>query len=97
MSEIESNNQREMSLQEWCDKLPSFHRVNRELADLRKHNADLVREANLAMLDEAREWVRSRSEHYAGLGLGCGGNNCADCELGRVMSMLDNLRKGLDQ
>jgi cell division protein FtsB len=37
-----SDEQREMTLEEWCDRLPASHRVNRELQDLKQREAELV-------------------------------------------------------
>lgn len=38
------NNTREMTLAEWCERLPSFHLVNRELSALRSQVAELQRQ-----------------------------------------------------
>ena len=37
------NSQREMTLTEWCARLPEFHLVNRQLAALEKRIAELER------------------------------------------------------
>jgi len=34
---------REMSLDEWCGRLPNFHRVNKELSTLRAENERLLK------------------------------------------------------
>ena len=43
---------REMTLAEWCAKLPSQHVVNRELAELTKQLAALAEQSDLVRAEE---------------------------------------------
>ena len=44
--------EREMTLAEWCAKLPSQHVVNRELAELTKQLAALAEQSDLVRAEE---------------------------------------------
>jgi hypothetical protein len=53
--------QREMTLQEWCDRLPKIHLVNTELSALRQQVAEL--DARLSAYREALEKILDNNRH----------------------------------
>ena len=73
--------EREMSLAEWCAKLPSQHVVNRELAELTKQ---------LAALAEQNEKMRKVLLRLACLGNGDQyGNSIGNCIAQEALSLPD--------
>ena len=73
--------EREMSLAEWCAKLPSQHVVNRELATLTKQ---------LAALAEQNEKMREALQKLACLGNGEQyGNSIGNCIAQEAISLPD--------
>ena len=73
--------EREMSLAEWCAKLPSLHLVNRELITLNKQ---------LAALAEQNEKMREALQKLACLGNGEQyGNSIGNCIAQEALSLPD--------
>ena len=54
---MDNNEQREMSLEEFCNKLPPFHRVNKELSTLkiRLEDTEELLESTIKELNKALE------------------------------------------